>query len=104
MSQERDKSRILDTEILVDMTGKGQEALERKEDLTELWRIRTVRIWEVNAKFAEEIKRKLVVSDFQGKLCKAPTSTECPSQTVQKFLFKLLKCNFHNFLTSSSTN
>lgn len=91
MSQERDKSRILDTEILVDMTGKSQEALERKEDPTELWRIRTVRIWEVNAKFAKEITRKLVVSDFQGKLGKAPTSTEWPSQTVQKFLFKHLK-------------
>lgn len=54
--------------ILVDMAGKGHEALERKEDLTELGRIRTVRLWEVNAKFAKEIKRKLVVSDFQGKL------------------------------------
>lgn len=98
MSQEGDTPRILDVEILGDRIGKDQETLERKEDLTELWRFRTVKIWEINAEFAKEIKRELVPSDFPRKLLRAPTSMEWPSEIVQKFSHSNSEIKFSLFL------
>lgn len=55
-----------------------------------------MRILGANAKFAKDIKRKLVVRDLGAKLQGSPASTQPLGQVAQKFSYsKFSKCSFH---------